>query len=429
MTADGANYTSPTITISAPPPSTVYNTYWSNDGSSVAGSQTVSAVSLPVTKGLYSVLLGDTTVSNMTASIPASVFANANVNLRVWFNDGVNGFQQLTPDQRLAAAGYSLQAQNASVASVATVANSVSPSSIVQGSDLSVGYGSSVGSGLYSSVAGGQDNTASGSRSFVGDGADNTASGPGSFVGGGGYDGSAFFGNTASGAVSAVVGGLDNTASGYASAVGGGYFNRATNSFATVPGGFFCLAGGVGSFAAGSSAYAYDDNTFVWGDGTLNIGDTGPNSFTALASGGFSFYTGTNSGVYLVAGGASWSSFSDRNMKKNFQPVDTVAVLDKLAGIPIQRWNYKWERDDDVPNIGPMAQDFKAAFYPGRDDKGISTLEFNGVELAAIQGLNLKLEQQVKEKEQEISDLRRELDELKAEVHLASRPNSQEKGQ
>ena len=41
-------------------------------------------------------------------------------------------------------------------------------------------------------------------------------------------------------------------------------------------------------------------------------------------------------------------------------------------------------RNNDVPNIGPMAQDFKAAFYPGRDDKGISTLEFDGVELAAI---------------------------------------------
>ena len=37
---------------------------------------------------------------------------------------------------------------------------------------------------------------------------------------------------------------------------------------------------------------------------------------------------------------------------------------------------------------GAMAQDFKAAFYPGRDDKSISTLEFDGVELAAIQGLN-----------------------------------------
>jgi hypothetical protein len=61
-----------------------------------------------------------------------------------------------------------------------------------------------------------------------------------------------------------------------------------------------------------------------------------------------------------------------------------------------------------VPNIGPMAQDFKHAFYPGRDDKGITTLEFDGVELAAIQGLNQKLEQ----KETEITELKARLEKL-----------------
>jgi uncharacterized coiled-coil protein SlyX len=82
--------------------------------------------------------------------------------------------------------------------------------------------------------------------------------------------------------------------------------------------------------------------------------------------------------------------------------------LDKLAAIPIQQWNYKWESDKDVPNIGPMAQDFKKAFYPGRDDRGISTLEFDGVELAAIQGLNQKLN----EKDAQIQTLKRQNDSL-----------------
>ena len=80
-------------------------TYWSNDGSSTAGSQPYSAIALTVTKGLYSVLLGDTSLANMTA-IPASVWANADVRLRVWFNDSTNGSQLLTPDQRLAPNGY-----------------------------------------------------------------------------------------------------------------------------------------------------------------------------------------------------------------------------------------------------------------------------------------------------------------------------------
>ena len=80
-------------------------TYWSNDGTSTAGSEPTAAVALPVTKGLYSVLLG----ANMTP-IPATVFANPDVRLRVWFNDGANGSQLLTPDQRIAAVGYAMVA-------------------------------------------------------------------------------------------------------------------------------------------------------------------------------------------------------------------------------------------------------------------------------------------------------------------------------
>ena len=79
--------------------------YWSNDDTSTEGSEPTAAVSLTVTKGLYSVLLG----ANMTA-IPSSVFANSDVYLRVWFDDGSNGSQLLTPDQRIAAVGYAMVA-------------------------------------------------------------------------------------------------------------------------------------------------------------------------------------------------------------------------------------------------------------------------------------------------------------------------------
>lgn len=108
---------------------------------------------------------------------------------------------------------------------------------------------------------------------------------------------------------------------------------------------------------------------------------------------------------------------SDRNAKKNFKPVDTVSVLEKLAAIPIKRWNYKWEKDGDVPHLGPMAQDFKGAFYPGRDDKTISMLEFDGVALAAVQGLNRKLEA----KYAEIQALKESVAELKRLVSQLTR--------
>ena len=82
-------------------------TYWSNNGTSTAGSEPSAAVSLVVTKGLYSVKLGDTSLTNMQA-VPASVFSNADVRLRVWFNNGVLGSQLLSPDQRIASVGYAM---------------------------------------------------------------------------------------------------------------------------------------------------------------------------------------------------------------------------------------------------------------------------------------------------------------------------------
>lgn len=85
--------------------------FWSNNGTSVNGSEPSAAVSLPVANGLYSVLLGDATLPNMSA-IPSTVFNNPDVRLRVWFNDGVTGFQLLSPDQRIAAVGYAMMAGN-----------------------------------------------------------------------------------------------------------------------------------------------------------------------------------------------------------------------------------------------------------------------------------------------------------------------------
>ena len=84
-------------------------TYWSNNGTSSVGSQPTLAVTLPVTKGLYSVLLGDTTLANMSP-LPSSALEHEQVRLRIWFNDGNRGFQQLAPDQRLAAAPFALLA-------------------------------------------------------------------------------------------------------------------------------------------------------------------------------------------------------------------------------------------------------------------------------------------------------------------------------
>ncbi|HYV30096.1 MAG TPA: hypothetical protein VEO53_03135, partial [Candidatus Binatia bacterium] len=104
----GMSYSSsPTVTIAPPGGPLVENTFWSNDGTSGAGGEPSTPTSLPVMRGLYSAALGDITLRNMIP-IPPQVFTNIDVRLRVWFNDGTTGFQQLVPDQRIGAVGYAM---------------------------------------------------------------------------------------------------------------------------------------------------------------------------------------------------------------------------------------------------------------------------------------------------------------------------------
>jgi len=103
-------------------------------------------------------------------------------------------------------------------------------------------------------------------------------------------------------------------------------------------------------------------------------------------------------------GGNAWAPTSDRNAKENFRPTDGREVLKRVAALPIQTYNLKTQ-DPSIRNIGPMAQDFAAAFQVGEDDKHITTIDADGVALAAIQGLN----EVVKEKDARISALEKRL--------------------
>jgi hypothetical protein len=113
--------------------STGSTTYWSNDGTSSSGSQPTAAVSISVANGLYSVLLGDAGLTNMTA-VPATVFDNADVRLRVWFNDGTHGSQQLSPDQRIGAAGYAARANSSTlIAGYRVLGGVISGTGVIKG--------------------------------------------------------------------------------------------------------------------------------------------------------------------------------------------------------------------------------------------------------------------------------------------------------
>jgi hypothetical protein len=104
-------------------------------------------------------------------------------------------------------------------------------------------------------------------------------------------------------------------------------------------------------------------------------------------------------------------SASDRNMKENFAPVQPREVLEKVAALPLSSWNYK--ADAATRHLGPMAQDFYAAFNVGPDDKHIATIDEGGVALAALQGLNQKVEDRSQQSEACIRELKAENTELK----------------
>ncbi|MBT3666306.1 MAG: hypothetical protein HN548_02415 [Opitutae bacterium] len=91
-------------------------TYWSNDGTSVNGSEPQASVKASVSGGLYSLLLGNTAIPGMGAINPQVFAQHSDAKLRVWFSDGVNGFQQLSPDRPFASVPYAFSAGSANIA-------------------------------------------------------------------------------------------------------------------------------------------------------------------------------------------------------------------------------------------------------------------------------------------------------------------------
>lgn len=337
---------------------------WRNDGTVAAG-EPATAVSLAVTNGLYSTLLGDTALANM-AALPAGAFtgATSDVRLRVWFrHGGAAAFQQLAPDTRLAAAPFALAAQSAktvdagvftsglngtgnfgtsdatpltlrvngqavarfgigdgtahALGSSANTVNVFATGGTIAGggsgtfpNNVGAIYGS-VGGGLgnnsaagYATIGGGSFNTAGGERSVVAGGSSNSAGGGTAAVGGGNN-------NSAGGSGAAIAGGSSNTASGDFTAVGGGFGNVASGTGATVPGGWVNTAGGAYSFAAGRRAKATHTGSFVWADSTdADFTSYTGNTFNIRASGGVVLAPGTKFVGFVDFSGASIGSAS-----------------------------------------------------------------------------------------------------------------------
>jgi len=242
-------------------------------------------------------------------------------------------------------------------------------------------------------VAGGESNTA-GSFGAVGGGSLNSATGNHATVIGG-------LGNAASGVSSTVVGGQSNQASGE-NAVAAGFFANANQDGCILfaywhpgaGGGADCFGTQYQFRVMGDHGLSIDYGTrLAGGNGTrwAVVGDTVP---------GKTFATWT--GAYLSDGGA-WVNASDRDLKTDFRAIDSLQILAKVDAMPVTQWRYKTQRDE--PHLGPVAQDFYAAFGLGADDRHIATVDEAGVALAAIQGLHRLLQA----RDAEIAELRERL--------------------
>jgi hypothetical protein len=237
------------------------------------------------------------------------------------------------------------------------------------------------------------------------------------------------FGEQASAAGSAAVSlGYQNVVSGNAG-FSAGYRNSCTN--------FYCVALGFTNTASGQSSVAIGYKTtadadysvalgyrasanghsgsFTWADAssTDSLESSANNSFQTRAAGGYRLYSNATltTGVTITAGGSSWNVVSDRNRKEQFRDVEGEEILSRIRRVPVTTWRYRDEADRAVRHIGPMAQDWHAAFGFNADDRTINMSDLDGVNLAAAKALDAR----TTELREENAALREEIDALRAE--------------
>jgi hypothetical protein len=212
----------------------------------------------------------------------------------------------------------------------------------------------------------------------------------------------------------------------------------------SIANGNYAVAIGLQNSASGQYSVAIGKNartanrqgSVVLGDGCASFSSdsvypNANNQFVARGCGGIRFFTSQNlsSGVEVAAGGGAWSSISDRNRKENFLGLDGEDVLARLRSVPVTSWNYRTQ-DASVRHMGPMAQDFHAAFGLGESELMINSVDIDGVNMAAVQALTVRTDALRAENEAlraenaaqagEIADLRVRMERLEALV--APRP-------
>jgi len=192
----------------------------------------------------------------------------------------------------------------------------------------------------------------------------------------------------------------------------------------------------VGQVAFGAAAGASGDaprGSFAFADGSAARHPAAAlpdreNHFRVLATGGARFVTGRTrggraTGAFLPANASSWYYLSDRAAKVDIRKVNATGVLEQLLALPLRYWRYDAGAAPgaSATHLGPMAQDFAAAFGLGGDATRIGTSDADGVVLAAVHGLDERTRALAEEAAALAEAVRRvEADEAKQTAELAA---------
>lgn len=156
---------------------------------------------------------------------------------------------------------------------------------------------------------------------------------------------------------------------------------------------------GLGDFIFDESSSAGQE-VKIRKNGTVIMGPGGTNKFNLSPTGNLTI-TGT-----LTEG-------SSRAIKEGFTVMEPSRVLAQVANLEVLGWSYK---NQSTRHIGPMAEDFYAAFELGPADNVVAPRDVAGVALLAVQGLH----NEVQEKNSQIQQLQSQIDELRSVVEQLS---------
>jgi hypothetical protein len=248
--------------------------------------------------------------------------------------------------------------------------------------------------------------------------------------------------------------GSDNVASGTAGVALGA--SSVAAGFCSTASGFDAQALGQGSVALGYRATAAGDYSLAFGQraGTGPRNDGVSNTCTTARSGAMVFADGSTTdffcaaannelavraaggirlrtnatattGCNLAAGSGTWSCTSSIAEKEGFEPVDGETLLERIAALHVSRWRYRGEADG-VRHVGPIAEDFHAAFGIGAEPGAIDLVDADGINLAAVQALDARTrslaaraddaERYANQLADEVARLRAERDDLEARL-------------